>query len=212
MLPFHLQACFLPESLGMGYNSRSLVAKVLTSLLENRSSTLAAQHAATQLLLRLKYLILDDTDAVTTGTGLRRSLVPDYGFDRSTTFIAKQMSVANKVRSGAKPRVDVFTRRIVRCDVLRNGQELVFPSAVDAMQEVSFGSVYAKHAGPMDDIWTANNIADCADGKRPACYGFSWSWADPQATHHRGGRKKNSLLAFALGMHTMCGCDTTASA
>lgn len=43
----------------------------------------------------------------------------------------------------------------------------------------------------IDDIQIANNIAKCANGKIPQCYGYEWSWQDGGGgIHEREVRQK----------------------
>jgi hypothetical protein len=141
-----LQASFLPNSLGKDYNARSLVAKVLISLKDLDDTTPATHHAASQLLLRVKYLIFLDTDAAKAGPRGSRRIVADYCFDSQLVTAAKQVVLAEKVHSGAKPRADIFNRVIVR------GAADAFPSALHAVQDLSFGSTKVRHVGAIDDI------------------------------------------------------------
>lgn len=151
------QACFLPYSLGKDYNVRSIVAKVLTSLKDLDDTTPTTHHAASQLLLRLKYLICIDTDATKAGPRGSRRIDPDFCLDSQLVFTVKQVVLAEKVHSGAKPRTDIFNRGIARGSKAGGGQSGAiffdaFPSALHAVHELSFGSTKVRHVNAIDDI------------------------------------------------------------
>jgi hypothetical protein len=53
-----------------------------------------------------------------------------------------------------------------------------FPSALFAVQELSFGSSRVRHMDAIDDIMIANNIANSANGDKTESYNYWWSWQD----------------------------------
>ena len=207
------QACFLPESLGRHYNARSLVAKVLTSLVELAGTTPAARHAASQILLRTKYLIFDNSEVVRS-----RRTVADFCFDKELVALAKRVVIVDgKIHTGAQPRMDIFNRVIYRGSGFAAGDS--FPSALHAVQELSFGSIRVRHVNPIDDVLIANNIASSADGGTSESYGYVWSWEDDRSAEEEltkqdelvndGRCRSMSMMALAMVVPNLCGCDTT---
>ena len=89
---------------------------------------------------------------------------------------------------GAKPRNDIFKRPILRRRKPKDGNTQapwdnsasvsVFPSALQAVQQLSFGSLKVRHVGWIDDVLIANNIANSANGERTESYNFMWGWQD----------------------------------
>lgn len=144
------QACFLPYTLGRDYNVRSLVAKVLIALKDRFDITPATQHAASQLLLRIKYLVFVDTDAAQAGPKGYRRMTADCCLDSALVTAAKHVVVAERVRSGVPPRADIFNRGVIRSK--SGGASDDFPSALHAVQELSFGSTKVRHVDAIDDI------------------------------------------------------------
>ena len=71
--------------------------------LDRKDITPAAAHAAKQLLLRIKYLVVEDNNT--------SSFVP---LDRSLVTAAKQVVLNHKIHSGTQPRADIFDRAVVR--------------------------------------------------------------------------------------------------
>ena len=206
-----LQSLFLSNQLGRNYHAKSLVAKVLCCFKDMDVSPLA-QHAANQLLMRLKYLVFDDESSI------RNSI--DYGLD--VRFIQTCRNIhTGKIQSGAKPRADILERR-VRC-----GNIDIYASVLHAVvQNFSFESKQVSHAGvdTKDDILLANNIAACADGNVRDLKGLAWSWVDypttsrplislPEIIAQSNWNKSWSVAGFAdaLNITRVCGTDTTAS-
>jgi hypothetical protein len=89
---------------------------------------------------------------------------------------------------GAKPISDIFHRPIIQTKIhLNNKGEAstfestsvaVFCSALQAVQQLSFGSTKVRHVGAIDEIRMANQIASCANGQQGESYNFSWTWSD----------------------------------
>jgi len=94
---------------------------------------------------------------------------------------------------GVSPLDDVFGRPVMRHKIMGAGQQpkacpmednadiVAYPSALDAVQHLSFGSSCVEHMGRLDDIMIANNIANNANGgarRRTELYGYQWSWQD----------------------------------
>lgn len=175
-------------------------------------------HGANQILLRTKYLIFEDTDAI-----LANRNITDFFFDYSLVNDARRVVLSEKIRSGAQPRVDIFTRTILRSRArnIQSGSFLtVFPSALYAVQDLSFGSPWVRHVNGIDDIRVANNIAACADGEQSESYGYIWRWEDAEdrivddserrsisASSSPSGR--SSVRTIFMVFPAICGCDTT---
>jgi hypothetical protein len=174
----------LPTNLGHGYDPRSITAKVLTALQKMEgASTSTTRHAATQILLRAKYLIVsEEVDA-------------DFCFNSELVSVAKRFVMENKIHSGAQPRADIFDKPI------ENGNE-VFDSALQAVQTLSFGSL---HDQEIDDIQIANNLAQCANGTMKRSYGYAWQWKLEQ----NAPKQDHRLSVFSLAISSLCGADTT---
>ena len=107
-----VQSCFLPESLGNGYNSRSLVAKILSRFKDSSGASPSVCHAAKQLLLRLKFLVFEDPASIRDPHG--RGIVTDFSFDTGFVEPYQNIDLAQKVHSGAKPRADILHRPICK--------------------------------------------------------------------------------------------------
>jgi len=130
--------------------------------------------------------------------------------------LARQVVLSKKVHSGAQPRVDIFDRPVLR-DADKNSPMEAFPSALQAVQELSFGSTSVRHVNnEIDDILIANNIAYNADGNNAESYGFVWFW-DKDELKEKAAKEKEpgaapegrSIMAIAMGLPNFCGCDTT---
>lgn len=175
-------------------------------------------HGANQILLRTKYLIFEDTDSV-----LENRFVTDFFFDYSLVDAARSVVIPEKIRSGAQPRVDIFTRTIVRSRASNSKNRSflhVFPSALYAVQDLSFGSPWVRHVNGIDDIRVANNIAACADAEQSESYGYIWRWEDmedaitddneqPSVSASSSPSGRASVRSILLVFPTICGCDTT---
>ena len=202
---FSFQNSFLPGNLGRGYNVRSLVAKVLTSYLERGDITAAAAHAAKQLLLRIKYLVVEESSSEDISDSFDRSLVAD----------AKKVVIVKKIHSGTQPRADIFNRAVVRSSGA--SQQQTYPNALQAVQDLSFGRTKVRHVSEIDDILIANKIAISSNGKKTESYGFVWGWKDDDVVEDpsvapRDSKCHNfSIMGLALGnIPNLCGVDTTA--
>jgi len=157
---------------------------------QKNTCTAAGKHAAMQLLLRHAYLQfngnLDDDEP--------KSIVEsDLELGHALCSAALEMEVFGNTL-GAEPMDDIFGRPLTRRRLAPTSGKMPTPwdsnesvssfnSALDAVQELSFGSgLHEKMGGFIDDIEIANNIAKCAcaNGKNSdsAAYGFEWSWQD----------------------------------
>lgn len=170
----------------------TLFSKVLLSYLRKGSITDAGRHAAEQLLLRSPYLKfdgrLDDGDEP---RGIQNS---DFEFNDALLQAAEAVEGGtDEIMYGARPLDDVFGRPVMRQKVKNGGggrakaspseddsDVVAYPSALDAVQHLSFGSC-VQHTSRIDDILIANNIANSANGGsgRPIeLYGYYWKWQD----------------------------------
>ena len=225
-----LPASFSPPTDSDNHSS-DLAAKILTCYLSQSDEiTPAGKHAAEQLLLRLKYLAFgDDTFGETNK------------LDWSPEVMGKlhQVKVVERY-CGSKPSKDIFERPILRSRKPRNGSETkapwnnlamvsIFPSALQAVQQLSYGSTKVRHVDQIDDIKIANHIAQSANGERTESYNFFWTWEDSAqkiqrnlerqtieannsnlfSRFSRSGestQERPSLMRFSCGM---CSSDTT---
>lgn len=188
------QTPFLPKSFGNDSDfKKSLAAKVLYSYQTSADVTRAGKHAAEQLLLRLRYIIFQgsvDTSEVVVGSSTRLSSYS--AFDHNLLQASQSSVTIPKLMAGACPRKDIFNRPILRSCASRceNGGHDAdrFPSALMAAQEFSFGSTKVRHAGPIDVVQIANNIANSANGQKTQSYSFVWNWKqhDTTTAHQRG--------------------------
>lgn len=111
----------------------------------------------------------------------------DLSIEDNMFAVAEKIMVLNR-RAGAKPSHYVFDRPLLRARVLREGSENklrwdndsvdTYPSALDAVLELSYGSVKVRHLEDVDDVRIANNIANCANGDKTESYSYMWSWKD----------------------------------
>jgi hypothetical protein len=149
-------------------------------------TTAATRHAATQILLRAKYLKISKESCA------------DFCFDCDLVAGAKRFVVETKIHSGAQPRADVFDKAI------ENGIE-VFDNVMQAVQTLSFGSTrVCRGQEEIDDIKIANNLAQCANGTMNRSYGYAWTWKQEE--------KKIKPLSprFSIFKITnLCGADTS---
>lgn len=178
---------FLPSWLDDEDEEKSLSAIVVTSYLHKTDITPAGQHAADQLMLRLKYMVFEgDVEEIVPHEGECLS-VSDLVFEDDIMAKLTLIQLGQRVH-GAKPREDIFDRPILRRRKPKDGNTeapwdnqasvSVFPSAIQAVQQLSFGSLKVRHVGGIDDILIANNIAKSANGQRTESYNFMWSWED----------------------------------
>eukprot|EP00980_Cylindrotheca_fusiformis_P010330 scaffold2299_cov131-Cylindrotheca_fusiformis.AAC.17 len=176
-------------------------AKVLTAYLETTTITPAGKHAAQQLLQRLKHMIFEgEVKAVVPEEG-ECLTVSDLVFDDDTMRKLSMIELGKRVH-GARPRSDVFDRPILRTRKPKDGNTdspwdnqasvSVFPNALQAVQQLSFGSLRVRHVGDIDDILIANNVAKSANGERTEAYSFMWSWEDVASEIQLNMKKRQS--------------------
>lgn len=128
--------------------------------------------------------------------------VSDMSFEddllaRSETIFVERRTV------GAEPRPDIFDRPILRSRAPRRGNKQrapwdnrasisVFPSALHAVQQLSYGSTKVRHVDYIDDIMIANNIANSANGEKTESYNYWWSWQDTAGEIQRNLERQRS--------------------
>lgn len=180
---FGFMAPFLPPSEN-GYPFENIIY----CYSRKKTCTAAGKHAATQLLLRHPYLQMNggfNEDEP------RNLSVSDLELD--DTLLQAALSIDNPGNSvGVEPLDDIFGRPVTRKRLSNsnvggkmptpwdsNSAETSFNSALEAVQELSFGSKYCDNTGVfIDEIAIANNIARYANGDGVESYGFEWTWED----------------------------------
>jgi len=176
---FGFMGSFLPPSEN-GYPFENIIH--LYS--KKKTCTTAGKHAATQLLLRHPYLKFDgnlDDDEP------RHIVESDLELGDALLHAAEAIEIYDNA-IGEEPLDDIFGRPLTRRLMSEStgkkmptpwessGAVSAFISALDAVQELSFGSKLNDNMGYIDDIQIANNIAKSANGEDGESYGFEWSW------------------------------------
>eukprot|EP00559_Dactyliosolen_fragilissimus_P009353 CAMPEP_0184857928 /NCGR_PEP_ID=MMETSP0580-20130426/3076_1 /TAXON_ID=1118495 /ORGANISM="Dactyliosolen fragilissimus" /LENGTH=750 /DNA_ID=CAMNT_0027353811 /DNA_START=59 /DNA_END=2311 /DNA_ORIENTATION=+ len=171
---------FLPSSF-----TKELVGKILFGFLSLNNISAASQHAATQLLMRLEYLKFDG-DFSTGDEPLHPS---DYFFD-DDTFAKLSLIEAISYKPGVKPMHEIFGRPLLSKFVRKSlneddnewessGKIVAYPSALDAVRDLSFGSDgFSSSDDLVDEIQIANNIVEAANGEETQYCGYDWLWED----------------------------------
>lgn len=193
---------FLPSWSNDEKEKDILPAKVLSSYLHMTDSiTPIGRHAAEQLLLRLKYMTFEgQVEEVVSEGGLVK--LSDVKLEED--ILSKIIPIYLGIRvHGAKPRDDIFDRPVLRRRKPKDGNEVgpwdnlasvtVFSSALQAVQQLSFGSRRVRHVGLIDDVLIANNIAKSANGERTESYNFMWSWKDKAGLIQLNMKRQRSL-------------------
>lgn len=231
------EQAFLPESFSNPkHDAEQLAAKVLTSYLCSQTPTPAGRHAAEQLLLRLSYLSFDGHLSEVVGV----ASAPLFVFDEDLMSHANAITLGKAVR-GAKPSADIFDRPIMRSRKPKKGTNAlapwdnmayvsVFANALQAVQQLSYGSIKVRHAGLIDDIMIANNIVSSACGEKTESYNFLWIWEDKASeisknlgrqrsprsngslfrdVSARLNRTSDGLSSFSFSCGSLCSADTT---
>jgi hypothetical protein len=199
---------FLPAVFGnKGHvaGNGNLAAKVLTSYVHMQNITAAGRHAADQLLLRLRYLKMSGSlrDLVHT----RVPSTDDLSFGEELTQ-ATDAIIVEKRSHGAKPRIDIFDRPVLRSRAPKKGNNSapwdsrssvsIYPSALLAVQHLSFGSTKVRHMDAIDDIAIANNIANSANGEKTESYNYWWSWQDAAGGIQKNLERQRSMESSSL--------------
>lgn len=176
-----------------------------------KTCTSAGKHAATQLLLRHPYLQMN---------GSLEEDEPKDMLDSDLELGLLQAAAENidvfENAVGVEPMDDIFGRPVTRKRFMvsddvgpsvaaaggklptpwewesnNNSNISSFNSALEAVQDLSFGSKYCDNSNSfIDEIAIANNIARCANGENGETYGFEWTWQDGEGGD--GGELKES--------------------
>ena len=202
---------FLPAIFGNHNNIAGkgcLAAKILTSYVHMESITPAGRHAADQLLLRLRYLNMSGSlNELASPGGIHAAAPVEYGFDAELLEAAEAIIVEKRIH-GARPRDDIFDRPILRSRAPKKGDDgapwdnrasvSVYPSALLAVQHLSFGSTKVRHMDAIDDILIANNIANSANGEKTESYNYWWSWQDAADEIQKNLERQRSLESMSM--------------
>lgn len=201
--------------MGLPNAASSPLAKVLVAYREKANATLhpAAVHAVNQILKRIKWLVLDDGE--NSSSHVPRAVAGDYAIEGTLRSRIDQMSPVNLV-TGARPNPVIFDRPLLRCRAPRKDRAHIapwdnhtsistFPSALNAVQELSYGSITVRHTHSIDDVQIANNIAHSADGEKTASYNFLWSWEDTVGEIQRHLDRKVSVDSSRGGVASLQG-------
>ena len=173
---------FLPEHLRFGNQAE----KIFTSYLHCDDVTPAGRHAASQLMLRMQFLIFEGEIKDDMSNGV---IVKAWDYDLPLEIKRDLDSiVVEKRMPGAIPRDDIFDRPILRSRAPKKGTDKApwdnsssispFPAALLAAQQMSYGSTKVRHLGAIDDVLIANNIAKSANGEKVEAYNYWWRWQD----------------------------------
>lgn len=207
---------FLPAQLGdsgdtkQRIDARKTLVAVLSVYANMKNVTQVGYHAASQLMLRVKYLCYAGTVLELIGPENETEVKADYDLDPE--LLDKINAVFSERQSeGVPPSPDIFQRSIVRyqtsassiCVDSRtypNGENFMsalqrltgftnrvmhlHKTAMAAAEEISFGSKTVDHSGSIDEIAIANNLVNAADGLTSRAYGFAWKWEDDEADIH----------------------------
>lgn len=175
---------FLPAMFSNEQEHGELAAKIFTAYRNLSTTANAGKHAVEQLLLRIKYLVFEEDPA---NIGEMEGLL---GFEFGDVLLEQIQSVElGVIKSGAKPMPDIFDRPILRTRKPKKGRNVkgpwenragvsAFANALQAVQQLSYGSIKVRHIDPIDDIMIANTIADSANGEKTDSYNFMWTWED----------------------------------
>lgn len=228
-----VQRPFLPDCLGSSSDfSKGLATKILTAYTDQPNVTAAGKHAGKQVLQRLKYLIFRGEARDMANEFGESPFESDFLIDEDIVESTK-MVLVGPLKPGAKPRPDIFTRPILRTVALSKGNTRGpwdnhasvdnFPSALTAVEELSFASTKVRHADFIDDIQIANNISNSANGEKTESYNYMWSWQDTAGEIQRNLEKQRSVDSFlsfknsgmredpllCAALPSLCGADTT---
>jgi hypothetical protein len=199
---------FLPKAFGAADIESSIVAKVLTAYIGMDGISRAGKHAASQVLLRLKYLKFNGSAAELAARSGSSTTACDFFFEPYLVDACNQIFVSN-LEAGARPDNDIFARPILRRKMLRrvnrkkpqinwDDNETVdsFPCALQAVQDLSFNSSKVRHLDAIDEILIANNVVQCANGDKTESYNYIWSWQDTAEEIQRNLEQQNSSDSF----------------
>jgi hypothetical protein len=199
---------FLPEFFGNVRTHESIAAKVVTAYIDTESVTLTGKHAASQVLLRLKYLVFSGSAAELASRCGVNAMASDFAFESDLLEACKRVFVPN-LKIGSRPDESIFDRPILRRKTIRGfhprksminwGDNKVvdsFPNALQAVKDLSFNSTKVRHLGAIDEILIANNAMHCANGEKTESYNYIWSWQDTAGGIQRNLEQQNSSATF----------------
>eukprot|EP00934_Nitzschia_sp_Nitz4_P005873 Nitzschia sp. Nitz4//scaffold30_size153850//84539//87009//NITZ4_002782-RA/size153850-augustus-gene-0.60-mRNA-1//1//CDS//3329547276//5863//frame0 len=182
---------FLPEMYSSEETVGLLVAKILVAYKDAPATSDLGLHAAEQILLRLTFLQFATDDR------------PVVAFPEKLLAKAENVDVGT-LKSGATPNPEIFHRPILRARKPKRGVNTrggpwenkhgvsLFANALQAVQQLSFGSIKVRHVDDIDDIKIANMIADSANGEKTQSYNFLWAWEDKASEISRHLEQKMS--------------------
>ena len=135
--------------------------------------------------------------------------ISDLSFEGDLLVKVQQVAVGER-KHGAKPTNHIFDRPILRSrkPTKQNARSpwdnrakiSVFPTALQAVQQLSYGSLKVRHTVAIDEILIANNIGYSADGERTESYNFWWSWEDTANEIHLNLERQRSTESFFSGI------------
>ena len=216
----------MPAAFGHGETHKSIVARVLTAYWRQGDITAAGKHATDQLLLRLEYLIFDGSAADLAVRSGSSTTASDFSFEEELSLSLDYVSV-DPIVPGARPDDAIFQRPLLRQRILKkvhsktapcNGSTAVdvFPNALLAAQELSFGSIRVRHMNAIDDVLIANNIVHSANGEKTESYNCIWGWQHPalegkgenlvqKTENHEQREVRDGATTPTLGLFSFCG-------
>lgn len=212
---------FLPSWLDHEDEALSLSAKVLKSYLDMPSITPLGQHSAEQLLFRLKFLVFEGEVFDIIPQENERFTITDVMFEEDIMDAMSEVKLQVRLH-GARPKREIFDRCILRRRKPKDGNTAApwdnaasvssFSSALQAAQQLSFGSSKVRHEDGIDDVMIANNLAKTAKGERTEAYGFIWSWEDTASEIQLNMKRRRSPNAHVREPNgTLASNDTSSS-
>lgn len=171
------------------------------------SITPLGKHSAEQLVFRLKFLVFEGEVLDLVPQDGERLIVTDVLFEEDIMDAMSAVQLQLRLH-GARPRREIFDRSILRRRKPRDGNTdapwdntasvATFSSALQAVQQLSFGSSKVRHVHGIDDVLIANNLVKCANGQRTEAYGFMWSWKDSASEIQQNMKRRGSPNAHVL--------------
>lgn len=174
---FGFTGSFLPP-----HFSEEIVGKVLRNHLKHE----VGSHAATQLQLRLSYLLFD-------GVLEESSIDPvssKKDFELNAELLKSLKALDNeKNKIGTKPLESVFGRSVIRKNIVTDKDSksdmweskisiITFPNALIAACDLSRHIHEIYQTELPSDVFIANNIVKSADGNVAKTFNYHWIWVD----------------------------------
>jgi len=174
---FGFTGSFLPPHM-----SEEIVGKVLRNHLKHE----VGSHAATQLQLRLSYLLFDGV--------LEDSSIDPVSSEKDFEFNAELLkslkaldNETNKI--GTKPLENIFGRSVIRKNIVTDKDSksamwesknatVTFPNALLAACDLSRQIHEIYQTELPSDVFIANNIVKSADGDVAETFNYHWIWVD----------------------------------